>query len=58
MMSGVFPSVVKTGEFDGKLYAAPLWSNTQLLWYRSDRVPKAPKTWDEMIDEGLKLGTD
>ena len=35
-----------------------MWSNTQLLWYRSDRVPKAPKTWDEMIDEGVKLGPD
>jgi multiple sugar transport system substrate-binding protein len=54
----VFPSVVKTGEFEGKLYAAPLWSNTQLLWYRTDRVPKAPKTWDEVIDEGVKLGPD
>jgi trehalose/maltose transport system substrate-binding protein len=54
----VFPSVVKTAEFEGKLYAAPLWSNTQLLWYRTDRVPKAPKTWDEMIDEGVKLGPD
>ncbi len=55
---GVFPSVVKTAEFEGQLYAAPLWSNTQLLWYRSDRVPQAPKTWDEMIDEGVKLGPD
>ena len=55
---GVFPSVVKTGEFEGKLYAAPLWSNTELLWYRSDLVPKPPKTWDEMIAEGEKLGPD
>ena len=54
----VFPSVVKTAEFEGKLYAAPLWSNTQLLWYRTDRVPKAPKTWDEMIDKGVELGPD
>lgn len=54
----VFPSVVKTAEFEGQLYAAPLWSNTELLWYRSDLVPKAPKTWDEMIDEAEKLGPD
>ena len=54
----VFPSVVKTAEFEGKIYAAPLWSNTELLWYRTDRVPKPPKTWDEMIDEGVKLGPD
>ena len=37
----VFPSVVKTAEFEGQLYAAPLWSNTELLWYRTDRVPNA-----------------
>src|SRR5688572_4704621 len=34
----VFPSVLETAEFEGDLYAAPIWSNTQLLWYRSDRV--------------------
>ncbi len=55
---GVFPSVVKTAEFEGKLYAAPLWSNTELLWYRSDLVKQPPKTWDEMIDEGVRLGPD
>jgi multiple sugar transport system substrate-binding protein len=51
----VFPSVVKTAEFEGRLYAAPLWSNTELLWYRSDLVKQPPKTWDEMIQvaEGL-----
>ena len=54
----VFPSVVKTAEFEGQLYAAPLWSNTQLLWYRTDRVPNPPKTWDEMIDQGVELGPE
>ncbi len=54
----VFPSVVKTAEYEGKLYAAPLWSNTELLWYRSDLVKKAPKTWDEMIDEAEKIGPE
>ena len=36
--------------------AAPFTSNTQLLWYRTDRVNKAPKTWDEMIVEAEKIG--
>jgi multiple sugar transport system substrate-binding protein len=53
---GVFDSVLKTAEFQGKLYAAPIWSNTQLLWYRKDRVPKAPQTWDEMLKEAERLG--
>ena len=52
---GVFPSVVETAKFEDQLYAAPVWSNTELLWYRSDLVDAAPKTWDEMIDQALEL---
>jgi multiple sugar transport system substrate-binding protein len=52
----VFPSVLKTAQFKGRLYTIPAWSNTQLLWYRKDRVPTPPKTWDQMIDIGEKLG--
>lgn len=54
----VFPSVVETAKFENKLYAAPLWSNTELLWYRSDLVDTVPKTWDEMIDQAVELGDD
>ncbi len=52
----VFPNVIETASFEGGLYAAPFNTNTQLLWYRKDLVPKPPKTWDEMIDqaEGLE----
>ena len=53
---GVFPSVLKTAQFKNRLYTVPIWSNTQLLWYRKDLVPTPPKTWDQMIDEGEKLG--
>jgi len=52
----VFPSVLKTAQFENKLYAVPIWSNTQLLWYRKDRVPHAPKTWAEMLQMAEKLG--
>jgi multiple sugar transport system substrate-binding protein len=54
----VFPGVIETASFEGKLYAAPFNTNTQLLWYRKDLVKKAPRTWDEMIDEAEKLGPD
>ncbi|HTN25993.1 MAG TPA: ABC transporter substrate-binding protein [Solirubrobacteraceae bacterium] len=53
---GVFPSVLRTAQFKNRLYTVPIWSNTQLLWYRKDLVPTPPKTWDEMIDAGEKLG--
>ena len=44
----VFPSVLKTASFEGELYASPFNTNTQLLWYRKDLVPKPPETWDQM----------
>ncbi len=52
----VFPSVIETATFEKKLYAAPFNTNTQLLWYRKDLIPKPPQTWDQMIEaaEGLK----
>jgi multiple sugar transport system substrate-binding protein len=51
----VFPNVIETASFEHKLYAAPFNTNTQLLWYRKDLVPKPPTTWDEMIGEAEKL---
>ncbi len=55
---GVFPSVAETARFEDKLWAAPIWTNTQLLWYRKDRVPKPPKTWDEMFQQAAEIGKD
>lgn len=42
-----------------KLYAVPIWTNTQLLWYRKDVLrglgAKTPATtWDGMIAEATK----
>jgi multiple sugar transport system substrate-binding protein len=54
----VFPSVIETASFEGKLFGAPFNSNTQLLWYRKDLVPKPPATWSEMIDEAERLASE
>ena len=51
----VFPSVLKTASFEGELYASPFNTNTQLLWYRKDLVPKPPETWDQMREVAEKL---
>jgi multiple sugar transport system substrate-binding protein len=37
-----------TATYQGKLWAVPMTTNTQLLWYRKDLVPTPPTTWDEM----------
>lgn len=53
---GIFPSVIESASFEGKLYGAPFNSNTQLLWYRKDQVPKPPETWDEMVKQAEQIG--
>jgi multiple sugar transport system substrate-binding protein len=52
----VFASVLETARFENRAYAVPIWSNTQLLWYRKDRVKQPPTTWDEMIAEAERIG--
>jgi multiple sugar transport system substrate-binding protein len=52
----VFNSVLNTARFAHRLYAVPIWSNTQLLWYRKDRVKQAPKTWAEMVRMAEQIG--
>jgi len=50
--NGKLAGPLKTAEYQGKLWADPFTSNTQLLWYRKDRVKELPKhyTWDDLID--------
>src|SRR5690606_28779342 len=46
---GRLETTVETATFDGRLYGAPLNTNTQLLWYRTDLVDEPPATWEEML---------
>jgi len=54
---GTLEAAYDTGTWQDQLYAAPLNTNTQLLWYRSDLVPEGqpPQTWDELIDIAERL---
>lgn len=52
----VFRSVLNTARFENRLYAVPIWSNTQLLWYRKDRVKEPPKTWAQMVKMAERIG--
>src|SRR5260221_3563410 len=45
--NGTIKQALNTAIWKGKLYAVPDNTNTQLLWYRSDLVPKPPTTWAE-----------
>jgi multiple sugar transport system substrate-binding protein len=52
----VFDSVLGTATFEDEVVVAPIWSNTQLLWFREDRVKKPPETWGQMIDIAERIG--
>jgi multiple sugar transport system substrate-binding protein len=58
LTDGVLQGPVQSGTYQGKLYAAPYTSNTQLLWYRKDLVsaPPANFTWQQMIDSAAAKG--
>ncbi len=53
---GRLDSAVESATYDGHLQAAPFTTNTQLLWYRTDRVASPPKTWSETIALAESLG--
>jgi multiple sugar transport system substrate-binding protein len=56
---GDLPGPIATATWNGKLYAAPLNSNTELLWYRKDLLTAIhqppPTTWTQMIDDAIQL---
>ncbi|MGD8322340.1 MAG: ABC transporter substrate-binding protein [Gemmatimonadota bacterium] len=54
--AGRLGSAVETARYRDRLWAVPLTTNTQLLWYRTDRVDHPPATWDEMIRMAEALG--
>ncbi|MCE5291662.1 MAG: ABC transporter substrate-binding protein [Nocardiaceae bacterium] len=55
--SKVLPATVESATYKGKVYAAPMNTNAQLLYYRTDLVSKAPKTWDDLTADCAKAKT-
>ena len=49
------PGPVATARWQHRLYAAPIATNTQLLWYRTDLMTKPPTTWAAMVAEAGRL---
>ena len=49
------PGPLETAKWQDKLYAVPITTNTQLLWYRADLMEEPPTTWDEMVAEATRL---
>ena len=49
------PGPLSTATWRHRLYAAPVSTNTQLLWYRPDLMDKPPTTWSAVVDEATRL---
>jgi multiple sugar transport system substrate-binding protein len=49
------PGPLKTATWNHRLYAAPVATNTQLLWYRADLVRQPPRDWAGMVAEATRL---
>ena len=49
------PGPLATARWQGELYAAPVTTNTQMLWYRPDLIAPPPATWDQMLAEATRL---
>ncbi|SDO04517.1 ABC transporter substrate-binding protein [Alkalicoccus daliensis] len=57
-----FEGTVDSGNFDGRMWAMPTYTDAGLLYYRTDIVDSPPETWDELIEMSQELqgeeGTD
>jgi multiple sugar transport system substrate-binding protein len=52
---GTLAGPLKTATYQGRLWAAPANTNTQLLWYRKDLVAHPATTWDGLIAQASHL---
>lgn len=49
------PGPLATAGWKHQLYAAPITTNTQLLWYRTDLIPEPPSDWNGMVATAARL---
>nr|WP_253945172.1 extracellular solute-binding protein [Nocardioides sp. zg-DK7169] len=53
--------IAETARWEDKVYASPMWANTQLLWYRKSLAEETgldmskPVTWDQIIDAAASV---
>jgi multiple sugar transport system substrate-binding protein len=48
------PSTLDTLHYNGKYWGLPYNSNAALLYYRSDEVSQAPKTWEDVYQQAAQ----
>jgi multiple sugar transport system substrate-binding protein len=50
------PSTLKTINFENKYWGVPKQTDAALLYYRTDKIKSAPKTWQEVYQQGKATG--
>lgn len=53
--ANTLPGPLETATWHDRLFASPITTNTQLLWYRADLIQSPPQTWDDMVSEATRL---
>jgi len=60
-ISGIVSTELRDGEYNGKLYALPMYTNTEAIFYNKKMFAAAhltpPKTWAEFISDAKALTT-
>jgi multiple sugar transport system substrate-binding protein len=51
----ILPGPLATAKWRDKLYAAPVTTNTQLLWFRPDLLPQPPADWSQTVADAARL---
>jgi carbohydrate ABC transporter substrate-binding protein, CUT1 family (TC 3.A.1.1.-) len=54
--SDYVPLAIDAVSYDGKKYAIPLSMESYALFYNTDMIKEAPKTWDEFVNVAQKYG--
>jgi multiple sugar transport system substrate-binding protein len=49
------PGPLATATWRRRLYGAPVTTNTQLLWYRTDLMDQPPHSWNAMVADATRL---
>nr|WP_100010029.1 ABC transporter substrate-binding protein [Lentibacillus sediminis] len=50
-----FPGTVAAGQFNGRTWAMPQYTDAGVFYYRTDIVEEPPETWDELIEQASEL---
>ncbi len=45
----IFKGILESTQFGDKVFGVPFYMSEQIIYYRTDIIPKAPETWEELL---------